>query len=281
MTKELLSSFEAYSKSPYLSVKHSNYFDVYDKLFSRFVGKEIVFVEVGVLNGGSMFMWRSFFGDKARIIGIDLNPGALKWEEHGFEIYIGSQSDPVFWEKIRRTVGEIDILLDDGGHTYEQQIVTFEAMLPAIRDGGLLVVEDTHTSYMREFGGPSRTSFVEYAKNVVDGINHRFSLLKDEMPCEWSIHAVQFFESFVAFDVNRNLASKPSSYCSNGGITSEAKDFRYDDISSRQIVSTAGARFRFLKQVPILGPLIHRIYNELRLTGIRRRNRSLASRFKY
>ena len=42
-------------------------------------------------------MWRSYFGKKARIIGIDLNPTAKKWEKYGFEIFIGNQADPFFW----------------------------------------------------------------------------------------------------------------------------------------------------------------------------------------
>ncbi len=46
------------------------------------------------------FMWRNFFGSKARIIGIDMNPNAKKWEKHGFEIFIGSQSDKNFWRNL-------------------------------------------------------------------------------------------------------------------------------------------------------------------------------------
>ena len=42
-------SFECYLKSPYKSIKHSTYFDIYDNLFSRYCGEEITFVEIGVL----------------------------------------------------------------------------------------------------------------------------------------------------------------------------------------------------------------------------------------
>ena len=44
-------------------------------------------------------MWKNFFGKKARIIGIDLNPEAKKFEKDGFEIIIGDQSSEVFWKK--------------------------------------------------------------------------------------------------------------------------------------------------------------------------------------
>ncbi len=105
-----ISSFEAYQASPQPSHKHTTYFDIYDRIFSEYQNKNITFVEVGVQLGGSLFMWKKFFGDKARIIGIDLNPDAKKWEKDGFEIYIGSQSDPVFWEKFISDVGTIDVL---------------------------------------------------------------------------------------------------------------------------------------------------------------------------
>ena len=88
-----LNSYKSFMKSPYNSIKHSTYFDSYDYFFNDYIGKEITFLEIGVLAGGSLFMWRDYFGPKARIIGIDFNPNAKKWEEHGFEIFIGSQSD--------------------------------------------------------------------------------------------------------------------------------------------------------------------------------------------
>ena len=108
-------SYQSYKKSPYRCVKLTTYFDVYDDLFAQYRGKEITFVEIGVLFGGSLFMWRDFFGPKARIIGVDLNPNAKKWEEEGFEIYIGSQSDENFWNRFVEEITSVDVVLDDGG----------------------------------------------------------------------------------------------------------------------------------------------------------------------
>ena len=128
---EMLSaaSYAAFIDSPEPSFKHTTYFSAYDALLSKYRGKPITFVEIGVLNGGSLFMWREFFGPKARIIGVDLNPAAKKWEQDGFEIHIGDQSDPGFWKAFTAEIGEIDVFLDDGGHTYRQQIVTTECLL--------------------------------------------------------------------------------------------------------------------------------------------------------
>ena len=216
-----------YDAAPFLSLKHTTYFSVYDQLFSRFVGKAPVIVEVGVLNGGSLYMWREFFGSDARIIGVDLNPEAVWLREDGFEIHIGDQTDPQFWEDFFRQVGDVDIFLDDGGHTYPQQIVTAASALDHIRNDGLLVVEDTHTSYMTEFGGPSDTSFVSWAVNLVHGVNQRFSAFVEDHDPEMRVWSVQFFESIVAFHVDRPLANTVSKSTMNDGEGRDAKDFRY------------------------------------------------------
>jgi len=218
------STWSSYVKSPFRSVKHTTYFDVYDSILERFVGMPVTFVEVGVLGGGSLFMWRDYLGPDARIIGIDLNPEAKKWERSGFEIFIGNQADPAFWDQVLGEIGPIHVLLDDGGHTYLQQAVTYSKCLPSIVDGGVLVVEDTHTSYMRGFG-PSKFSFIAFAKKVVDANNRRFGKVSEGHLSE-SCWSVQFFESFVVFHVDRAKASRDSMPTDNGGKDDFAEDYR-------------------------------------------------------
>jgi hypothetical protein len=220
-----LESYKCYLASKYLSIKHSSYFQVYDDMLSKYRGRDIVFVEIGVLNGGSLFMWREFFGPKARIIGIDFNPAATKWAADGFEIHIGNQADPEFWRDFFSKVGKVDVVLDDGGHTNEQQIATTVCTIPNIRDGGLLMVEDVHASYMRQFSNPSKYSYVNYAKFVVDAINSRFPKVRASTnPLRQLVYAVSFFESIVCFHIDRErcFVSVPTS---NNGISSDAQDY--------------------------------------------------------
>ncbi len=222
-------SYKCFMNSPYRSIKHSTYFDVYDELFEKYRGKNITFVEIGILGGGSLFMWREFFGPDARIIGIDFNPNAKKWEKDGFEIYIGSQSDENFWEDFKNNVGMVDILLDDGGHRFEHQIITTEMMLDNIRDNGMLVVEDTHTSYMKRFG-PKKYSFVEYVKSFIDKINSRSGKFPNAKKSDKRVLSIEVFESIVAFKINRTKSNLLSKEVFNNGIDDEAKDFRNEDV---------------------------------------------------
>ena len=263
-----MSISEHFHKSPYLSKKHSSYFPAYDALLQSYRGKPITFVEIGVLNGGSLFMWRSFFGPEARIIGIDLNPDAKRWEEDGFEIHIGSQSDEAFWQKTLAEIGPIDVLLDDGGHTFRQQIITCEQVMLSIKDGGLLIIEDTHSSYMSEFGGPSTRSFVSYAKNIVDGINYRSGNLKTKT-YQGSIFYVSFFESIVAFHINRELSRVKSVPVKNEGEALAAVDFRHFDNQIGGAVERATGRYIELRDLAVIGPMLAWTWKRLRVFILR------------
>lgn len=249
-------SYKSYNASPYRSIKHTTYFPVYDQLFGGYRGKDITFVEIGILGGGSLFMWRDFFGPKARIIGVDLNPNAKKWEKDGFEIFIGSQSDEAFWARFKAEIGPVDIVLDDGGHTYEQQIITTESLLNMIKDGGLLVVEDTHTSFMAGFG-PPRYSFMEYVKRMTDRISQRFSAF-DHSTAEKRVWSVEVFESIVAFKVNRPASLLRSEATSNDGVDDQAEDFRYHDPSRFTRILR---KFRILKTLPVIAPVARYLHH--------------------
>ena len=153
--------------------KWSHYFDVYDRHFSRFRNKEITILEIGVSHGGSIEMWKNYFGNKAKIFGIDIDPNCKLFEEENVKIFIGSQSDRDFLRKIKTQIPKVDILIDDGGHTMIQQKRTFEELFDHIKSDGVYLCEDLHTSYWLKFGGghKRRGTFIEYSKNFIDLIN--------------------------------------------------------------------------------------------------------------
>ena len=172
-------SFKSFINSKYYCSKHTNYFNVYDDLFSSYKNKKITFVDIGVFSGGSLFMWKKFFGKRAKIIGVELNPIAKQFEKYGFNIFIGDQSCEDFWSKFFKKVGKVDIVLDDGGHTNLDQIITVVSTVNKINDGGILVIEDTSTSYVNEYNSSKEFSFIEFTKKR---INNNNSLLGSRWP---------------------------------------------------------------------------------------------------
>jgi hypothetical protein len=228
-------TIDCFYNSTQLTGKHTSYFPIYDKLFSPFVSTQVVFVEVGVMHGGSLHMWREFFGKSARIIGIDNNVSAKQFS-NDFEIFIGDQADPKFWENFYKAIGKIDILLDDGGHRNSHQIQTVVSGLPHIRSGGLIVVEDTHTSFMYEFGNPSRYSFMNFASTKAQNLTKRHKTVNKPDSLVSRIHSIEFYDSIVAFFVN-DENSKPGETVSNNGRRTNAQDFRNINLSKTQLLT--------------------------------------------
>ena len=70
-------------------------------------------------------------------------------------------------------MGNVDIILDDGGHTNLDQIITTVKCVDKINDGGVLMVEDTHTSYINEYNSKESFSFVNFSKKIIDDVNHK------------------------------------------------------------------------------------------------------------
>jgi hypothetical protein len=190
-------------------------------------------------------MWRKWLGDKARIIGVDLNPEAKKWEADGFEIYIGDQGSAEFWQELFRVVGPFDALLDDGGHQSHQQIVTLNEALRAASGRCVIVIEDTCTSVMKEFSGHGRHSFLEYSKASTDVLITKnvhfypgeFPKIRNEDVVQRfaSVYSVSFYPGIVAYKINTNESHMPSLIWNTPPVANAASDFRYNGSTSTTV----------------------------------------------
>ena len=124
--------------------KWRHYFEVYDRYFRPFKAAQPCLLEVGIFSGGSLDMWQAYFGAGARVIGVDIEPACKAYEREGVEVLIGDQADRRFWRAALTGLPPLDLVLDDGGHQTEQQVVTFEEVFPHIAPGGIYICEDVH-----------------------------------------------------------------------------------------------------------------------------------------
>ena len=248
------------------SRKYDTYFEVYERVLGRYAGQGATIVEVGVGDGGSILMWKKYFRD-ARVIGVDIDPGARDLTRFGIEIHVGDQGSDEFWEGFYASVGPIDVLLDDGGHYQEQQIVTVAHALRNLRDGGVVFVEDVHTSYLPGFGGPSRHSFVNFAKHLADCVNSRGEDILARGEFRDVVWSIEFYESIVVIHVDRARSREPVLIENRGSIRPSLPG------------EAAAARkpLRFLKRIPVLGSVTAA---SLRAWKAFLRNRRLARYFR-
>jgi hypothetical protein len=201
--------------------KWENYFNIYEIYFKEFQSKSPRFLEIGVQYGGSLMMWKKYF-ENAKIFGIDINPDCKKLEEKDIEIMIGSQNDKLFLSNFAKSVINLDILIDDGGHTMEQQINTFEILFPIISNGGVYIVEDTESSYQNMYGGgPKRGgTFIEFSKKLIDSINANHSDFSTLSP-DWyskNIEFIHFYNNVVVFK-KKKIESFPKNIRNRGAST--------------------------------------------------------------
>jgi len=122
--------------------KWNHYFDIYDRHFRQFREREVHVLEIGIYSGGSLEMWRDYFGPKAHLYGVDIESACRVYETDNVKIFIGDQGDRLFWHEFRRKVPALDIVIDDGGHQPQQQIVSLEGLLPFLRPSGVYFCED-------------------------------------------------------------------------------------------------------------------------------------------
>ncbi|QDT76674.1 hypothetical protein Mal35_00930 [Gimesia maris] len=112
----------------------------------------------------------------------------------------------------------------------------------------MLVVEDTHTSYMDGFGY-RRFSFLEYVKRFIDKINQRYSQF-DKTAADHRVWSIQTYESFVALHINRKASNIISERTDNGGEYDSAEGYRDSDNAALKSMDALVRKWNFLKYIP-------------------------------
>jgi len=183
--------------------KWVHYFPIYERHFSWYRNKSLVFLEIGVAGGGSLAMWQRFFGPFAKIVGIDIAEECRQHEAPGIFVRIGDQGDEKFLANIIGEFGVPDVVLDDGSHRMEHIARSFNFLYPKLPKNGIYAVEDLHTAYWEEFGGgvDKPDTFINLAKNFVDRLNadHTRGKIAPDFITRQTF-GISFYDSVVVFE---------------------------------------------------------------------------------
>ena len=185
--------------------KWLHYLEIYHRHLVKFRGCSPVVVEIGIGMGGSLQMWRHYFGPGAQIVGIDNRPECLDLQDDATTIMIGSQEDREFLASVRQSLPRIDVLIDDGGHTTPQQRTTFEELYSHLQPNGVYMCEDLHTSLWPSWGGGHGKpgTFLEYSKSLVDRLSAWHSEGQATLPVDeftQTTHSIHFYDSVVVIE---------------------------------------------------------------------------------
>lgn len=168
----MTSTYDIFYKLKLLSKKWNNYFEVYDKILNPYIGKNPKMLEIGVAHGGSVELWLKYFDNEVDLHAVDINKDFLdyKFDDAKVNYACVDQSSLEHWNAYLSSHSNFDIIIDDGSHDSDHQIITLLTLFPILNDGGIYIVEDTHTSYWPEWGGGlhKKGTFIEFAKQLLD-----------------------------------------------------------------------------------------------------------------
>jgi hypothetical protein len=202
------------------SDKWDSYFEVYDHVYGHLYGRDIVYFEIGVQNGGSLEIARSLFGARSRIIGMDIDEacGALVGAGLADAIYLGSQTDEALLDRILAENPPFDLVVDDASHQQYDMVATFVHLFPRLKEGAIYLIEDTATvhsdqhavsfhgldvyDYFKGLAGRLNLDYLRFGE-----IGRRFTVPHEQRPqrpmpddiCR-HIFSISFFESVIAIE---------------------------------------------------------------------------------
>ena len=210
-----------FSVDTYRVHKWAHYLDVYERYLARYRNTDFRMLEIGVCDGGSLAMWRRYFGAEATIVGIDIDPRCAELVTAPNIVRIGSQADPAFLAQIMRDLGPFDVILDDGSHVAQHQSLSFNVLFPSLRENGIYMIEDTHTSYWPDWSGGYRrsTSIMETVKRMIDDMHGWYHNQATPSPARDWIESIHFHDSIIVLEKKRK--SRPG-FLYSGGDRAEA-----------------------------------------------------------
>ena len=131
--------------------------------------------------GASYYTWLDYFPN-VELYYIEADAAcAEKWTDKtaAATVFSGDQADRAFLQRfVEESGGHFDIIIDDGGHSMNQQRTSFEELFGIVKPGALYCVEDLQTSYLPAYDGDSTGG---KDPNVPTMMKYIYQLIDDKM----------------------------------------------------------------------------------------------------
>jgi organic radical activating enzyme len=139
LEEELLTLFNNSNSDK--NTTHS-YAEYYEKLFNPIKNTIKNILEIGVAGGGSLKTWKTYFKN-ANIYGFDISEEFLFTEDR-IKTYKINSTDPKTFETFEKENPNIkfDIIIEDGDHSLDAQIKSYNILKKYINFPGIYIVED-------------------------------------------------------------------------------------------------------------------------------------------
>lgn len=156
------------------STKFHGYTKIYEKVLPvKWAGK---LLEIGVLGGASLRMWKEYLPEQWKITGVDIDERCLIHKEENIDIIISDQ-------KMINLHESFDVIIDDGSHCPDDFIPTLKNLWNNLNVGGIYAIEDLsvckHPKYpvswnkrFKSFLESEILDFMTDAQNFLDNLEN-------------------------------------------------------------------------------------------------------------
>ena len=180
----------------------NNLLAFYEQFLEKIRNERVCVLEIGVLNGGSARTWRDYF-HRGHVIGVDIDPETRKYADDRLTIHIADQSSVTDLDYIAKRFGPFDLIIDDGSHVWDHQILTFKHLMPCVAAGGFYILEDLDTSYGKYVSNYKQAnifgiSAAEYLKELSDWVVG-YRTFENRDPADPDIRLIWPMIDFMAF----------------------------------------------------------------------------------
>jgi hypothetical protein len=228
--------------------KWVHYFPIYERHLAVYRGRPIRVLEIGVYRGGGLKLLSHYLGPQARLVGIDIDRAA-RLAARPMHVEIGDQADADFLKAVSDKHGPFDVIVDDGGHTMRQQVVSVETLFPLMADGGTYIVEDCHTSYWPEYSDqpPGDPTFLEWSKARMDDLHaYHFSTSRDlQRPWQTDLVGLHVYDSVVVLD----KAHRAPPFCELSGTKEFITQDRLSGARELEVLASRDAALARIEEV--------------------------------
>jgi Glycosyl transferase family 2 len=177
---------------------HHTYTTEYHELFKDMVDRTLNVFELGLGTnnaefpsnmgpngrpGASLRAWREYFPHSS-IYGADIDKGVL-FEEDRIHTTYCDQTNPSVVRSMWESLPDMDIIIDDGLHTFDANVIFFENSIHKLKPTGIFVIEDIDKHDLQRFRSKIEEWQAAYPSHLF-----RLRLLEGGNPCDNNVLVV-------------------------------------------------------------------------------------------
>ena len=129
--------------------------------------------------------------------------------------------------------------------------------------GGIIAIEDTHTSFMRDkgFKNPSKFSLINFTTLLIETMHRRNPMLKKEINFfSKRIQSLEYYDSITVINISKNKLTKSKNLENNKKLRNLFDDFRYKKEKNITTHEEDNFFLNYIKQKVSKRSYLYRIY---------------------